>query len=338
VNAALAAGALQPPDVTTHERDLLRCCLLPPAEAVLAWQNLTGQGDPEIPASLQPLLGLLGERVTPAGIRPAEPLAGRLRAAQVIEQQRNEALREIAAHIAGLPALAALRPLIVGGLASAMLAWPQPMLRHTSRIALLLPSARAAIDAARILTSGSEFTIERGGRWTGSALRLSHRSGMPLLLHGGYCAAPAWGMDHARLASRAVPGRVMEHDVVLGDRQSCLALAALDGLKKREEGASLLWLADAVFLLRQLGENERALYLPPAVILPLIRRAAEIDPALQLQNDAVSPDEVVGAIAALHGMPAALAPMRAARRLFWFCRLAPRAIAGGVRDRLRPRF
>jgi hypothetical protein len=329
---------LQPPAITQLERDLLRCCLLGRYGAAEAWGRISAQGDPSIPASLLPLLGLLGERLTAAGLRMSESLAARLRAAQAIERQRNEALREIAGFILGLPAISLARPLVVGGLASAMLAWHEPMLRHTSRLVLLFSSPRMAIDSARILTAFTDYEIANGGHWIGSGLRLSHRSGMPIVFHGGYCEAPAWGMTYERLVSGGLAGKAAEHDVRLGDGASCLALATLDGLDRQGQSASLLWLADAVLLLRKLSEAERYRYLPPAVMQPLIRRAAEIDPALPATDAIISHADSIRAMAALRGTRAALSSTSGVRRLLWLIRLAPGTLIRKFHARLRPRY
>jgi len=338
VIADSTAALLQPPAISPLERDLLRCCLLSPDKMAEAWGRITAQGDPSLPASVLPLLGPLGERLNAAGLRISEPLAARLRAAQAIERQRNEALRDIAGFVLALPGIASQRPLVVGGLASAMLAWPEPMLRHTSRLVLLFASPRAAIDAARALATFADYEMANGGRWIGSGLRLSHGSGMPIVFHGGYCVAPAWGMTYAGLEPRATAGKVGGHDVKLGDFASCLALATLDGLDKREEGASLLWLADAVLLLRRLGEGERYRHLPPAVMQPLIHRAAEVDPALVTADAVISSADCLRVVAALRGTRAALSPASGAQRLLWLARLAPGALVRRIRARLRPKY
>ncbi len=329
---------LQPPALSPLERDLLRCCLLEREGAAEAWARLAGRGDPLIPAGVLPLLGLLGERLNAAGLPMSAAFAARLRAAQAIERQRNDALRDIAGFILGQPAIASRYPLVVGGLASAMLAWEEPMLRHTSRVVLLFASPRQAIDAARSLTAFADYEIARGGGSLGSGLHLAHRSGMPVVFHGGYCAAPGWSLTYDGLAAGAAAGRIADCDLRMGDGASCLALAALDGLDKREKGGSLLWLVDAVLLLRRLGRAERYRHLPPAVMQPLIHRAAEIDAGLLPGEVSISRSESIRAVAALRGARAALSSVSGTQRLFWSGRLAPGVLMRRLRARLRPQY
>lgn len=352
---------LRTPEVTIEESDVLRACLAAPAEASEAWRRgldrlarrpvPASRAEPAFPRTVHALLPLLADRLALFETPVSADLVSQLRAARTLELARNEALRAIAGVVLAHPAIASRRPVLLGGLVLAQGVWPEPLLRHTSRLAVLLPSPRAATRAATALAEAGLVAAPRRGDWGGTAMRLRHPSGMPVILHGGACSTWAPHLSYERLAAHAVAGVVDGVDVLQSRPSACFTLTAIAALRQ-PAGSSLLWLADAVFLLRrtagEIAESELATGGPLLARLAatqLAARAAEIDPALaadpavgrvlSLVSAAEAPGNLMAAVAALRGLRRATAvvPGRWAR-LGWLCRFAPPVLAARLRRRL----
>lgn len=357
------AARLWPTRVSNEDGDLLRACLAPPAEASEAWRRClervalgsrsAASGGAVFSTTVRALLPLLADRLALFDAPAPAWLASQLRAARTIEAHRNQALREIAGAILASPEVARHGPLVLDGLAVAESVWPEPALRHTSEVTLLLSSPRAAIRAARALARAGLVAGPPRGDRVGSAVRLRHPSGMPVILHGGACSAPLPLVSHERLAAHGVTGEVDGVSVLHGSASLCFARTAV-AASRRAAGSSLLWLADAVFLLRraadEIADSELAKREPLLALLAaqLARRAVDVDPALGGNRSvarllsppaaADTPANLLAAVAALRGLRQAMGaiPGRWAK-LGWLCRLGPPLLATRLRRRLTSR-
>ena len=352
------AHEFRPPEVSSEEADLLRACVALPVEADEAWRRCVDRlilksqrassDEPVFPPTVRALLPLLVDRRTPSETPLPAGLASRLRAARTIELHRNEALRAIAATVLGHPDVARGRPLLLGGVALADGVWPEPRLRHTSRLDVLLPSARAARQAGMALAEAGLVGAPRRGDWVGAAMRLRHPSGMAVILHGGVYSALVFRLSYDRLMAQAVAGVVNGVEVLRCGPSACFTLTTIAALR-HSAGASLLWLADAVFLLRraadEIADGELASGGPLVARLAarqVVCRAAEIDSALttdpavaRLANPslaAATPESLMAALRRLRQAVAAVPGRRA--RLGWLYRLVPPHLATRLRRRL----
>ncbi|MGE3968199.1 MAG: nucleotidyltransferase family protein [Dongiaceae bacterium] len=338
---------LRPPAPSAEELDYVRAAVASPAIAVEAWRRCgeriaaaEASGSPAaspFPDRIRDLLPLIADRTTGLDASLSPWLAGKLKAAQLLETVRQQALLALAAEILANPAMRGADPILLGGLGFAQAAYPSPMLRHTSSLAFLLPSVALAREAARSLASGGRLRGDGQGR--GGTFRLRHGSGMAVTLHGGACPAPADGFTHARLRATASRGEANGVALLRAGGLDALGLLAV-GVARLPAGASLLWLADAVLAARILAVGAAAAPpqnpLLPRLMAELAAQAMSVDPEAGLRlaqagfaggSAAELPESgLLAATVALRGLRRALAAAPDGRtRLRWMLRCGPPA-------------
>lgn len=192
---------------------------------------------------LAPLLAVaLGRHGAPADPRAATTL----RTARFREELRTRAFRDVLASALSLLHAGGLHPLVVRGAAAADTVYPDPALRHTHRIDLLLDGPDLGRAVNRLCAAGWTRTEDpRAGDLY--AETLVHGSGVPLrlsarLLDPPYDDPPA---DELRSRSRihavaGVPARVTSPSDALVETCAQASARGPDGL---------LWACDAWFLL-----------------------------------------------------------------------------------------
>jgi len=248
------------------DRALLTGCAADPAAAERGWAAWIA-GLPAVPPpDGQPyarhqreLLPLLAARLHEFLAPAPEWVAHRLRTAALIEERRLAAVREVSGEVLNLSPLRDADPLVIGGLALGETVYPTRQSRHTNSLRMIIPSAVPLGRLQRDLTTrGFEL---RPIRWQSvrppmlgvRGLVLRHPTGLTVILHRG----GIWPLTHGRLSADARwidAGGVRFRTPAAADAFVLAAAAA--GSDMRQSG--LLWLADAVFLLRHLGSVPRS--------------------------------------------------------------------------------
>lgn len=337
---------LRPPAPSIGELDYVRAAVASPAIAAEAWRRCAARLEAAeasrssaaspFPERIRDLLPLMAERTGELGVPLPPWLAGKLKAAQLLETARQQALFALAAEILSRPAMRGADPILLGGLGFAQAAYRSPMLRHTSSLVFLLPSVALARAAAQSLASGGLLRGDGQGR--GATIRLRHGSGMAVTLHGGTCPAPADGFTHARLSTTAVRGAVNGVPLLYAGAADALGLLAI-GVARLPAGASLLWLADAVLTAHLAAARTAAAPetpLLPRLMAELAAQAMAVDPDAGLRlaeagsaggSAAGLPESgLLAATVALRGLRRALAAAPDGRtRLRWMLRCGPQA-------------
>lgn len=221
-----------------HERDFLQALLLPQPGADAAWRRWLTRSD--IPKGGLDLLPMLGARLMDLDPAPAEPLWTRLSAAVVVEQRRGVLMGEILDAFRSLLADETSKPLLFDGPLPATA--PAPLaLRHSGRLAFLVPKVDASRMADRLVEAG--FAVRHPAASTPRRHALRHVSGLPIQFYAGSLPPPLDAFDYARLSERVTP----DGDVCEADR---LALALAEGVRTGMREGELRWFADAALLLR----------------------------------------------------------------------------------------
>jgi hypothetical protein len=266
------------------DRALLIGCAADPAAAEAGWAAWIAGLPADVPAGTQPyarhqreLLPLLAARLSGFSTAAPEWLAHRLRTAALIEEQRLVAVRDVSGEVLTLPPIRDADPLVIGGLALGETVYPTRQSRHTNSLRLMLPATISLRRIERDLTARG--LAVQPIRWRSfrppmlglRGLVLRHPTGLMVILHRG----GIWPLTHARLSAAAAlidAGSVRFRTPAPGDAFVLAAMAA--GSDRRQAG--LIWLADAVFLLRHLGGALRS----PWILGGASRRLAALATAI----------------------------------------------------------
>ncbi len=283
---------------TERETALLRACLLGGESGRRAWEvwwhdahagSRALLGDPMRPGRLLPLIHEAAQRHG-AEFEPA--LRTLLRTARYREQLRwatyerifLEALRALAA--AGVPVI------VLKGAALARAVYPDPALRHSHDIDLMVRREHLAPAASALARAG--FARGRFVQASDDAM-LAHPSGLPVALHVRPSGAPwpaaalaeVWARSRP-LADLSAPARALSPADSL--TQVC-SQAALFGSR-----ATLVWACDAWLILARERDLEWDVLVRAATASHVALPVAALLRYLATELDAAVPVEVVDAL------------------------------------------
>lgn len=239
---------------TAADVDLLRACLWPGPAGAAAWARWQhAVGDPlaairrdvsGVKALLPLLHDALKRREETDGTAP--PLRHALAAACALETRRWRAYAEICARAFEALTTARIPFLVLKGAALAVSAYPEPALRHSHDIDVLVGAGDVDRAAAAVGTAGFAAPRERR-RPTAQSVRLVSERGVPIELHTRLYRLPYYGTAPLGVWDRAVRCEIAaagvhtpsaaDHFVYVCGQASCCA--SRDALK---------WIADAWFL------------------------------------------------------------------------------------------
>jgi Uncharacterised nucleotidyltransferase len=225
---------------TAEETDLLRVCL--DEDQPVASRSRADNVFAHVGPLQKCLLPLLAHAVRPGDVADAS-LRSQLRAALVSEELRHDAYNGVLhAVLAGLAA-ARVPAIVLKGAALADTVYPQPGLRHSHDIDLLV----APEDMARAQEILVPIGLRRAGADAATAapsLTFVHPSGLPIQLHTRLFRSPFYQAPLAQVWARSEPA-VIAHAAArtlsAGDALAqILGQAASAGSRE-----SLLWVCDA---------------------------------------------------------------------------------------------
>jgi hypothetical protein len=248
------SGALALLLPTPAQTDFLRACLLTGDRARAAWEQWRqAVGDPRRgaadPFSGSPsLLPLLHHATQGGGIDADPALRAVLAASALVESRRAAAYRRICARALDALAAAGIASLVLKGSALADSVYPEPSLRHSHDVDLLvhrddLARAAAALGAADFASHRASIEQRADGIVMGDA------SGLPVVLHATLLRMPYHAPALEGIWSRAVPRQIAGC--------AAQALSAADQLVQICGQAAgpgrdtLRWATDAWFLLQR---------------------------------------------------------------------------------------
>ena len=283
------------------QTDVLRAALLDGDAGRRAFESFAHRtGDPRRlrPAAKQRVreLGPLLERARQrhAAELGDRPLKTMLRAAAQRESLRWTNYAAAIAEVVEALANAGVVPLLSGGAAVAVSAYPDPSLRHCHDLDLVVESSSQAAAALSGLCKSPAAAAPGGAR------HATHRSGLGLRLHAAILPE-SWAqtMTLAELRARARSRRVGGAECVLPSIGDLLVSVCVHGLAYRPR-QSVRWAADALLLTRaadaadwqRIGELAAASGLAPLLTTSMRYLVAELDalaPAATLAG--VSPDQ-----------------------------------------------
>lgn len=221
---------------------LLRACTGDRA-AWERWADLTGDPAAALSAgggSTRSLAPMIERGLREAGADPGSRLRVTLRAAATRERERTATMWEGISHALGALAAAGLDVTVIGGVAVAQCAYPEPGLRHCHGLELLVGSADrpTAAAALRGLGGGEASRIDR------AAEVVSHPLGAPIALQDRLLVmiGPELAIEPilARRRSLALAG----HTAPTLSPDDLLLTVIAGGLCDRQPG-SLQWALDA---------------------------------------------------------------------------------------------
>jgi len=195
----LLTGVLPEADQT----DFLLACLAPAPAAVAAWRRwrahhvpaewLTGRNE-----GLRGLSALLASSLLAAGAPLDDRDVAWLRGALLHEERRSRTFRAILGEVLAALDAGGVPFLLAKGVAVAETVSPQPWVRHSHDVDLLVASDRLDEAARTLRRAGlSEQPAQVAGR------SLIHRKGLPIMLHTRPIALPLPGPTVEDLARRA---------------------------------------------------------------------------------------------------------------------------------------
>jgi hypothetical protein len=232
---------------------LLRTCLNRGPGAADAWQEWRArQADPAeglrrtFPGEATFLTPMLHHGLRAAGADPGDTeLAATLSAAAMREERRAVKLHAGAAAVLAELREAGLDPIVLRGVALAELAYPQPGLRHTHDLDLLLgpEEQERAVEALGAL--GGSAPDGRSGR--GDTVVL-HPLGVPVAMHATLCVVRGPAMPIEAVRSRCIRAPIGGAEtLVLAPDDELLHVIAQS--VTGPVPASIRWVPDAWFLL-----------------------------------------------------------------------------------------
>jgi hypothetical protein len=234
---------------------LLRAALAPPDAAIpaftawLAGTRAATEAFAAGPRGGRLLAPLIAHNLAAAGDLGAPRLWTYLRTALVREQLRARAARAIYAEALTLLKAAGVRPVVLRGVVASETVYPDPGLRHSHDLDLLVPAGRT--DEARRILIDAGFAPGPslpGGGSRGSR-ELVHRAGMPVMLHAELFAVPRHRRQPEPLETR-VTGLICAGAPAWAldptDRLLHLLIHAAGAASR----ASLLWACDAWLTIR----------------------------------------------------------------------------------------
>lgn len=252
---------------------LLRGALHPPEgarDAIETWQAETPAPARELgtgAAGGQLLAPLIARNMADGGARLDARLQTYLRTALVREELRARALRRICGETRDALTAAGILPVLLRGLAASETVYPEPTLRHTHDLDLLV-GADSLGEAVRAL-GGAGFRADPSAAAPPGTRLFVHASGLPLALHDELFRAPLHRRKPESMLARArtVPCLGGPLRLLAPADQLLHVLVHAAGAGSR---ASLLWACDAWLTIRA----ERALDWDTLVAEATARRAA----------------------------------------------------------------
>jgi Uncharacterised nucleotidyltransferase len=256
---------------TPQQTELLRACLWSGADARAAWlrwQRAVGDARPALIAAdsgSRALLALLHDAVRRNDLAIDPALRGALAVAAFAEERRAGTYQRICARAFSALSAASIPFLVLKGAALADTVYPDPSLRHSHDIDVLIHAHDRDRAAAAVRHAGFIATPSHPG-----PARLVDASGLPLELHVGLFRLARYSAPLAEIWQRSTRSRIAGEDVrtlgaadhlvhILGQASCCGSRDTLkwvcDAWYLISRSADLAW---EVFL-RAAGESRAAL-------------------------------------------------------------------------------
>jgi hypothetical protein len=286
--------------------------------ALQAW--LGEQSDPVAEltdAQRKWMLPLVHRAFVHHGVSTGSALAVVLKSATLREELRSRSFRAILHRILASLAAAGVDPIVLRGAALCDLVYPHAALRHAHDVELLVASD--AWDRARRALVATGFA-ETPGMADQARVELTHRSGLPLVLHRHLFRIPFYNLrPNDDAVARAEPVEIA--GVMSKALSPADALVHLCGQGMHGPGwGSCRWLVDAAFLLERRGDIDwsvvvrmaasRHLALPLAVSLhylggslgaPVPRQVLDRLHAIAAEDASIGPELALHAAQAAAG-------------------------------------
>lgn len=311
-----AAGAVESLALlcpTPEETDLLRACVCADDSARAGWTRwlqAVGDFEPAVRSnrsSIKSLLPTLHHGMRRSGASTTTDISAVLHSAALAERRRYDAYRAIAARAFSALAHGGVPFLVLRGAALAVSAYPDPTLRHSHDVDLLIESSARARAIAQLRDAG--FVAAAQPLTLGTVV-MQDASGLPVALHNRLYRMAYYTPPVEQIRLRAQPVNVggvsvltlapADHLVHVCGHASCCA--SRDGLK---------WVVDAWYLIARHPDldwdllltttHETRLTVPLAVLLRYL--ATELDAAIptavldRLEGAARTADRVAREIA-----------------------------------------
>ena len=279
---------------TPHETELLRACLWSGPAACQAWQRWQ-QDAGSVAAALRaptvkPLLALLHHSARSHGLPVEPPVRAALAAAALAERLRLDAYHRICARACAALEAASVPFLVVAGAALGDTVYPEPSLRHSHDVDLLVSPDDLA-RAAGALRGAGFAPVPAPDDDEAARRQLRDDSGLPVALHGHLFPVRFYDVPMDAVRSRTLAGTIAGRRVpTLSPADHLLHVCGLASCAGH--GRSLKWVCDAWYIVArhpeldaqsflQTAEASR-LALPLSVVLRYLAEALEAPLAGQL--------------------------------------------------------
>jgi hypothetical protein len=240
---------------TAAQTDLLRACLWSGAAASEAWsrweQAIGGAERVATPpdAATKGLLPLLHRAMRYNTIAVAPPIRAALGAAALVEAQRDQAYRRTCTRALETLAAASVPSLVLKGAAIAEMVYPEPTLRHSHDVDLLV--GMADLDRAAGALRRAGFAASPVGQGRGATTyRVVDRSGLPIELHDRLFRLSFYAPPLAEVWARSRPCRIGACQAFTLSPADQLAQVCGQAACCRSRD-SLRWVCDAWYLIER---------------------------------------------------------------------------------------